>query len=66
MAPVNVIRLGLGMLIKVPTTPDCLLTNGEPIAIQEFDDEELRRVGNAWTLLLIAKAELRRKREGAA
>ncbi len=46
--------------IDVPRVPNFILYNGGKFFVGELDDEDLRRIGVAWTEALIARAQQQR------
>ncbi len=46
--------------VKTPTTPNFILVGGLATSVEEFTDEELRKIGEEWTKELIKKANKKR------
>lgn len=51
--------------IAVPTVPNFLLYDGGKLAISDVSDDDLRRLGHAWTESLLERAAQQRKARGS-
>ena len=47
--------------VKIPSLPNFIMVNDNPLPIADFTDKELRKLGKDWTKLLIEKAQKNRK-----
>lgn len=46
--------------VKIPMTPNFIMVDGQSVAIQEFTNQDLYKIGKLWTKDLVEKAEKRR------
>lgn len=53
-------KMSIDLEIRLPMTPNFLLTDGRSIPIDEFTDEQLKAIGEAWVKRLLEVARDRR------
>lgn len=46
--------------IKIPSTPNFIMVNDNPMPIADFTTKELKKIGKDWTNSLIEKADRNR------
>lgn len=47
--------------VKIPNTPNYIVTSNNVLSVEKFAEEELREIGRLWTEKLVEKAAKRRK-----